>query len=484
MHTLSAIDLRNKFVCGEYNAVAIVHHFLERIHHYDPAIGAFLAVFSDKALACAKKLDRKRAAGQPLGKLAAIPVAIKDNIHVKGEFTTCASKFLAGYRAPFDAAVVRILEEADAIIIGKTNMDEFAMGTSTEYSAFQRTVNPWNFDYSPGGSSGGSAAAVAARLAPIALGSDTGGSIRQPAAFCGVNGFKPTYGGISPYGLMALTPSLEQIGPLATCCADIALVMEVLGFPNSLHQKPEQYCAQSNSQMKGLKIGVPWQFLADLSNEARHNFEHSLIILQTLGAECIEIDLNLLKYAMAIYSIIASTEAAINLMRFDTFHDKHHSENVTSLENINEFLKKEKFGEEVRRRLILGLFFLSDGPQAEHYNKAQKGRKWIIESFKKAFTCCHLIATPSAPFPAFKLGTINDPLQMSSADMYTAGVNLAGLPAISIPCGFSCDGLPLGLQLIGPQMQDTNVLSAAHAFEAVTPYHALVPILDGISLLA
>lgn len=480
MHKLSAIDLRDKFVRGEHSAVAIVGYFLERIHRCDPEIGAFLSVFAARALACAERLDHKRTTGQPLGKLAAVPVAIKDNIHVKGELTTCASKFLSNFRAPFDATAIKLLEAADAIIIGKTNMDEFAMGTSTENSALQRTVNPWNFEYTPGGSSGGSAAAVAARLIPIALGSDTGGSIRQPAAFCGVTGFKPTYGRISSYGLVALGHSLDQIGTLTTSCADAALIMEALGChcsedPASRHQASEDYLVLLNSRIKGLKIGVPWQLLAQLSPESYRNFEQSMAQFKELGAECIEVDLNHLKYSMEAYSIIASAEAAINLAHFDGKRYGRRSERAASLEEIHEFSKEANIGPEVKRRILLGSFVLSADNRTVYNKKAQQMRTLINESFENAFNFCQLIATPTAPFPAFKLGTITDPLQMSTADMYTIGANLAGLPAISIPCGFSTGGLPLGLQLIGPQMHDVQVLTAARAFEEATPYHAMMP---------
>lgn len=480
MHTLSAIELRDKFLRGELSAVAITQTFLDRIAKYDSQIGSFLAVFNERAIKKAKELDAKRASGKPVGKLAALPIAIKDNIHVKGELSTCASKFLVNYRAPFDSTVTRLLEEQDAIIIGKTNMDEFAMGSSTEHSAFKETHNPWNLKCTPGGSSGGSAAAVAARLCPLAFGSDTGGSIRQPAALCGVVGFKPTYGRVSRFGLVAFGSSLDQIGPFSNTIADTALVMEAVGKhcehdSTSLSIPQEEYLGKLNGNIKGMKIGVPWHFLEGLTPSARQSFDQSLETLKSLGATIVDVDLDLLKYSIAIYYILATAEASTNLARFDGIRYGVRSPDAKTLEEVYELSKEEGYGAEVKRRILLGTFVLSSGYQDAYYKKAQKMRTLIIQQFKEAFQKCDLVATPVSPVPAFEIGSIQDPLQMYLADIYTIAANLGGIPAISIPSGFTDDRKPIGLQLMGPQRHDLTVLHAADAFEKATHYHQAIP---------
>lgn len=480
IHTLSAIELRDKFLRGELSAAAITEAFLKRIEKYDGQIGAFLAVFPEKALAKAKALDEKRASGAKLGKLAGIPIAIKDNIHVKGELTTCASKFLINYRAPFDATVTNLLESEDAIIIGKTNLDEFAMGSSTENSALKKTVNPWNLKCTPGGSSGGSAAAVAARMCPLALGSDTGGSVRLPASFCGIVGYKPTYGRVSRYGLVAYGSSLDQIGPLATTTADAALLMEVIGKhcdhdSTSYNAPQEAYAANLPDHLKGKRIGVPWHFLEQLAEEPKRIFKNSIETLKGLGATIVDIDLDILKYSVAVYYILATAEASTNLARFDGIRYGMRSSRAKTLDEVYNFSKEEGYGAEVKRRIILGTYVLSAGYKDAYYKKAQKVRTLIIQRFKEIFSECDLVASPVSPFVAFEVGAIKDPLQMYLEDIYTIGVNLAGLPAISIPEGFSCSGLPLGLQLIGPQKGDKSVLSAAYAFEKASPHCTAIP---------
>lgn len=480
MHTLSAVEIRDKFIKGELSAVSIVQAFLNRIDHYDPQIGAFLTVMREQALAKAKALDEKRAAGTPLGKLAGVPIALKDNIHVKGETTTCASKFLTNYRAPFNATVTCLLEEEDAIIIGKTNLDEFAMGSSTENSALQRTNNPWNLDCSPGGSSGGSGAAVAGRLCPLALGSDTGGSVRLPASFCGIFGFKPTYGRVSRYGLVAYGSSLDQIGPLATSTADIALIMEVIGrhcekdsTSNNIPQ--EEYTKTLTGDIKGMRIGVPWQFLEQLASEPKQLFKKSLEVLKSLGAEIVDIDLSIVKYSIAVYYILATAEASTNLARFDGIRYGQRSAKAKTLDEVYDLSKEEGFGPEVKRRIMLGTYVLSAGYQDAYYKKAQKVRTLIIDTYKEAFKKCDLVATPVSPFTAFPIGAIKDPLQMYLEDIYTISSNLAGLPAISVPGGFASDGMPVGLHLVGPQKHDARVLAASYAFEKATPHNIAIP---------
>ncbi len=480
MHRLSALAIRERLIRGESTAKSIVEATLKRIEALDPKVQAFLHILSDRVLAQAEKLDHKRKNGQPLGKLAGIPIALKDNIHIKGEITSCASKFLTNYRAVFDATATRLLEEEDALIIGKTNMDEFAMGSSTENSAFHPTKNPWDLSCSPGGSSGGSAAAVAARLCPIALGSDTGGSIRQPASFCGTVGFKSTYGRVSRYGLVAFASSLDQIGPLTTTVADAALVMEVLGKhcphdSTSINHPQEPFLEKLKKDLRGTKIGVPYHFLDGLEDGAKKNFFNSLEVYKNLGATIVDVDLDILKYSVAVYYILATAEASTNLARFDGVRYGRRSARATTLEEVYDFSKQEGFGPEVKKRILLGTYVLSSGYQDAYYKKAQKVRTLMIQQYKKAFASCDIVAMPCSPFTTFQLGEIQDPLQMYLQDIYTISANLAGLPAISIPSGFDHRGRPFGLQLLGPQMHDAQVMAFAHAFEQATAYHQSIP---------
>lgn len=480
MYKKSAIEIRDQFLRGEQSAVSIAHYYLKRIAKYDPQIGSFLKVLDERIVQQAEQLDKKRAANQPLGKLAGIPIAIKDNILVKGEMATCGSKFLTNYRAPYHATVVDLLLAEDALIIGKTNLDEFAMGSSTENSALQKTHNPWNLNCSPGGSSGGSAAAVAGRLCPLALGSDTGGSVRLPAAFCGVVGYKPTYGRVSRYGLVAYGSSLDQIGPFGATTADAALMMEVMGRhckrdSTSIPNGPEDYLTQFNGSLKGMRIGVPWQFLKDLANEPREAFEKAVDLLKQVGIEIVEVDLSILKYSIAVYYILATAEASTNLARFDGIRYGQRSPRAKTLEEVYDLSKEEGFGHEVKRRIMLGTYVLSAGYQDAYYRKAQKVRTLILRSYKEAFAKCDLIASPVSPFAAFEIGSIKDPVQMYLEDIYTVGVNLAGLPAVSLPNRLTKEGKPLGLQLIGPQMQDRRVLHASHQLEQILPFQRAIP---------
>lgn len=482
MHTLTAIQLRDKFVKGELSAREITSHFLDRIAKHDHKIGAFLTVFKHRALEKAQELDAKRSAGKKTGKLAAIPVAVKDNMHVKGEITTCGSKFLTNFRAPFDSTAVKLLQAEDAIILGKTNCDEFAMGSSTENSALQKTYNPWNLKCAPGGSSGGSAAAVCARLSPVALGSDTGGSIRQPASLCGIVGFKPTYGRVSRYGLVAFGSSLDQIGPLTANTCDAALIMETLGQrcpqdSTSLPAPPDTILARLDGKAKGVKIGVPRQFLEGLADEPKKIFDQALEKYKNLGTSLVDVDLNILKYSIAVYYIIATAEASTNLARFDGVRYGVRAPEAKTLDEVYDWSKEHGFGPEVKRRILLGTFVLSAGYQDAYYKKAQRVRTLMIREYKKAFERCDVVAMPTAPSAAFELGSKKDPLEMYLEDIYTISVNLAGLPAISLPDGFTKDGLPIGLQLIGPQRQDARVIQIAHAFELANPELTQIPVL-------
>ncbi len=480
MYRQTAHEIHRRFIEGEISAKAIVEKTLSRIHRHDPKVGSFLRVLSDRALAQAEALDRKRAANKSLGRLAGVPVAIKDNMHIRGEFTTCASKFLSNYRPPFNATAVRLLEEEDAILIGKTNLDEFAMGSSTEHSAYQLSKNPWDLTCTPGGSSGGSAAAVAARFCPLATGTDTGGSIRQPASFCGVVGFKPTYGRVSRYGLVAFGSSLDQIGPFSYDVPDAALFMEVVGRhcpkdSTSINLPPEPYLKKIDGSIEGKKIGVPWHFLEDLDQEPKDNFLSSIDKLESLGAEIVEVDLDILKYSIAVYYIVATAEASTNLARFDGILHGNRSEIADTLNEVYDLSKGAGFGAEVKNRIMLGTYVLSSGYQGAHYTQAQKVRSLIIEHYHKAFKECDVIAMPVSPFPAFQLDSIHDPLQMYLADIYTISVNLAGLPAISVPSGFSSKQRPFGLQLIGAPMDDSLVLQCARAFEKAQPLTPFIP---------
>lgn len=482
LHTLTALELHKKFCAGDYSATEIVTYFIERIEKHNEALGAFVTILSERALEKAQKLDQKKARGETLGKLAGVPIAIKDNIHIEGVATTCSSRFLTNFTAPFDATVTKLIEEEDGLIVGKTNLDEFAMGSSTENSALFPTRNPWNLKCSPGGSSGGSAAAVAARLVPLALGSDTGGSIRQPASLCGITGFKPTYGRVSRFGLVAFGSSLDQIGPLAANTEDAALLMEVIGRhcdrdSTSLPLEAESYLEKmaAAKDLSGMKIGIPSTFLEKLTGKPRETFDKACETIKELGAEFVEVDLNLLKYAIAIYYILATAEASTNLARFDGIRYGVRSKNAETLDQVYDMSKEEGFGTEVKRRIMLGTYVLSAGYQDAYYKKAQKVRTLMIEQFEKAFKSCDLIAMPATPSGTFELGSKKDPLQMYLEDIYTVGSNLVGSPTISIPCGFLEEDKPFGLQLIGPQKGDTEVFAAAAAFERATDFHTRHP---------
>lgn len=480
MHRLPAHILRDLFCKGEISAEQIAETTLKRIQAHDHQIGAFLNLLSERTRHQALKLDEKRKKGGRLGKLAGVPIAIKDNMHIEGEITTCASKFLENYRAPYSATVTQLLEEEDALLIGKTNLDEFAMGSSTENSAYHKTKNPWDLSCTPGGSSGGSAAAVAARFCPLALGSDTGGSIRQPAAFCGIVGYKPTYGRVSRYGLVAFASSLDQIGPFSNYVADTALVMEVIGRhckndSTSLNIPQEPYSKNLSHSLEGALIGVPWRFLEELPEKSKQNFADSMETFKRLGATIIDIDLDILKYSVQIYYVLATAEASTNLARFDGIRYGKRSSRATTLDEVYDFSRQEGFGPEVKKRILLGTYVLSSGYKDAYYQKAQKVRTLMIKKFQEAFQQCQMIAIPTSPISTFPIGSIQDPLQMYLQDIFTIGANIAGLPAISIPSGFIEDKRPFGLQLIAPQLHDTKIFQFAHAFEMKTKYNQAIP---------
>lgn len=480
MYRLSARAIREEFCKKKITAKQIAEKTLERISLYDKKIGTFLSVMEERVMLKASALDRKRNSGKPLGALAGVPVSIKDNIHIQGEKTTCASKFLENYKAVFDATVVRLLEEADALIIGKTNLDEFAMGSSTENSAYQLTKNPWNLKCTPGGSSGGSAASVAARFCPISLGTDTGGSIRQPAAFCGIVGFKPTYGRVSRYGLVAFASSLDQIGPLTYDVKDAALCMQVISRycshdSTSIKSPVANYLKKLDQPIHGQTVGVPYSCLSELDTGSKEHFLEAIEVFKKLGVTIVDVDLNLLKYAIAVYYILATAEASTNLARFDGIRFGKRAEDAKTLEEIYVLSRQEGFGAEVKKRILLGTYVLSSGYQDAYCKKAQKVRTLLIKMFQQAFAKCSMIAMPTSPLTSFPLGKFQDPVQLYLQDIFTVSANLAGLPAISVPNGFSEENLPYGLQLIGPYMHDTEVLRFGFAFENVTPFTNLVP---------
>lgn len=479
MFELPAHILTKLFKEGELSAENIVNDFLYRIELFNPDLQAFLRVFSEKARQKAFELDQKRKKGLPLGKVAAVPIAIKDNIHVKGEITTCGSKFLENYQANFNATAIHHLEEEDAIIFGKTNLDEFAMGSSGIHSAFIPAKNPWDLTCSPGGSSSGSSAAVSARLCPIALGTDTGGSVRQPASLTGTIGFKPTYGRVSRYGLVAYGSSLDQIGPIATSTRDIALCMEVIArdcpFDSTKINLPALFANHLEKPIHKTKIGVDWKFLESLSKDVYQNFHESIEKFQSLGAEIVEIDLDILKFSIAVYYILSTSEAATNLARFDGIRFGKRSKEAKTLEEIYTFSRREGFGKEVKNRILLGTFVLTSNHSQAYYEKAQKVRTLIIRKLHEAFSKCNILALPTTPTAAFTFDAIHDPLEEYLQDVYTVGANLGGIPGISIPSGFASSGKPLGLQLLGPQMGDADVLRFAHAFEAVSDFSVFIP---------
>lgn len=480
LYEKSAFELHSSFCKGELSAIEITKYFLQRISSLDPKIQAFLSIYPEEALQRAKQIDEKKAKNLPLGKLAGVPIAIKDNMHIQGKITSCGSQFLKNYQAPFSCSVVEQMKQEDAIFLGKTNLDEFSMGSSTENSSFFSTKNPWHLDSSPGGSSGGSAAAVAARLVPLATGTDTGGSIRQPAAFCGVYGFKPTYGRVSRYGLVAFGSSLDQIGPIGTSSLDCAMMMEVIGTfcdrdATCLDLPAETYLERLPSDLKGKKVGIPWKFLENLETSAKEAFQQNIQRLQDLRAEIIPIDLDLLSYSIAVYYILATAEASTNLARFDGIRYGSRAKEAKTLEEVYELSRMQGFGKEVKKRILLGTYVLSSGFKNAYYQKAQKVRTLIIESFDKAFEQCSLIAIPTAPTTAFALASIADPLEMYLQDIFTISANLAGLPAISIPCGLDKKSKPWGFQLLGPQLHDVKVVQSAYAFEKAYPSFRAIP---------
>ena len=481
---LSATEIVAKVKAKEVTARAVTEAFLARISAHDESVGAFLTVMRQQALAQADAVDVKIAAGEDPGPLAGVPVALKDNMCTVGVETTCASKILKGFVPPYDATVVEKLQAAGAIAIGKTNLDEFAMGSSTENSALQLTRNPWDLSKVPGGSSGGSAAAVAADFAPLSLGSDTGGSIRQPASFCGVVGVKPTYGRVSRYGLVAFASSLDQIGPFAKNIEDAALVMNVLSGHDphdstSVPQAVPDYTKALTGDISGLRIGIPSEyFAAGIAPEIRILVQSAIGVLRGLGAEVGECSLPHTEYTLPAYYIVAPAEASSNLARYDGVRYGHRTQKATSHIDLFEKSREEGFGDEVKRRILIGTYALSAGYYDAFYLKAQQVRTLIQKDFEQAFENFDVLITPTAPTTAFGIGEkTDDPLAMKLSDICTLSANLAGIPALSQCCGFDTHGLPVGMQLLGPAFSEELLFKVAHAYEQQTDWHTRRPVL-------
>lgn len=476
----TASELTNLLAEKKISARELMQAQLDRIRAVDGKIRAFLSIDEADALAQADAADARRAAGTTLGALDGVPVAIKDNIAVNGQPCSCASKMLEKFISPYDATVISNLKKSGAVIFGRLNMDEFAMGSSTENSAFAKTANPWNTNCVPGGSSGGSAAAVAAGMTPLALGSDTGGSIRQPASFCGIVGFKPTYGTVSRYGAVAFASSLEQVGPMARSVADVAALYDVLASPctrdsTALPGERTPTFPQLSAPAKPRKIGLPKEFFGGDSaiDEA---VKKAAAWYESQGCEIREISLPSINLAIPAYYIIATAEASSNLARFDGIRYTHRSARATDAIDIFAKSRGEGFGEEVKRRILLGTYVLSAGYYDAYYLRAQKIRSLIRSEFEKAFADVDLILAPTTPETAFPQGgKTSDPLKMYLGDICTVPANLTGLPAVSLPCGFDAAGMPIGLQLIGKALDDGNVLAAAHAFETAHDFSGRIP---------
>lgn len=474
---LTAVSLGKKIKAGEVSAVEAAEEAIASIEKKETAVNSFVTVEKERAIERAKEVQKGIEDGTYTGALAGVPVAVKDNMCTKGILTTCSSKILGNYYPTFTSEAVLRLEQAGAVILGKTNMDEFAMGSTTETSAFGITKNPWNTEHVPGGSSGGSCAAVAAEECSYALGSDTGGSIRQPSSFCGVTGMKPTYGTVSRYGLIAYGSSLDQIGPVAKDVTDCAVILETIAAhdkKDSTSVKREDYGFTSalKDDVKGMKIGVPKDYFGEgLDDEVREQVMAAAKVLEEKGAIVEEFDLSLVEYAIPAYYVIACAEASSNLARFDGVKYGYRTKDYNGLHNMYKKTRSEGFGTEVKRRIMLGSFVLSSGYYDAYYLKALRTKALIKQAFDKAFGHYDMILAPAAPTTAPRIGqSLSDPIKMYLGDIYTISVNLAGLPGISLPCGKDSKGLPIGLQLIGNCFEEKKIIQAAYAFEQSREY--------------
>ena len=474
---LTVHELKEKIQKKELSSAEITKAFAERIKEKEESLNAFLTVLTDDAIKQAEEMDKKIDKGEITSELAGIPIGIKDNICTKGIRTTCGSKMLENFISPYDATVMEKINSAGMINLGKLNMDEFAMGSSTENSAFQKTHNPWNLKKVPGGSSGGSATAVAANMVPWALGSDTGGSVRQPASLCGIVGLKPTYGLISRYGLVAYASSLDQIGTFTKDVEDCALLLNVIAGKderdtNSVKTENKDYVKALKNNVKGLRIGVPKEYFGEgINPEVREAIEKAIMEYKELGAIVEECSIPIADYTLATYYIISCAEASSNLGRFDGIRYGYRTPNYESLEDIFINSRTEGFGDEVKRRIILGTYVLSSGYYDAYYKKAQQVRTLIKNEFNKIFEKYDILITPTSPTVAFDIGEkSNNPMEMYMADICTVPINVAGVPAISIPCGVDKTGMPIGMQIIGKHFSEETILNAAYTYEQKTKF--------------
>lgn len=470
---------------GESTYEEVIQAYLDRIDQVEPQVDALLQVYKEEALTLARSADEQE--GKPHSPLFGIPFALKDNICMEGMETTCASKILRGFIPPYSATVSEKLRKAGALVLGRANMDEFAMGSSNENSSIKPTHNPWDIARVPGGSSGGSAASVAADEVVFALGTDTGGSIRQPASFCGVVGMKPTYGLVSRYGLIAFASSLDQIGPITKDVTDCALVLnQIAGHDErdstSVKRETEDYTTYLERNIRGMKIGIVSEHYGDgLQSEVRDSLLAAVEVYKALGAEVVDVALPNANYALSAYYIISSAEASSNLARYDGIRYGFRAEEYDDLLDLYKKTRSQGFGAEVKRRIMLGTYALSSGYYDAYYKKALQVRTLIKEDFDRAFGECDVILTPTCPTTAFKIGEKSaDPLEMYLTDIYTVPVNIAGIPAISIPCGFDHQGLPIGLQLMGPAFGERDILKVAYAFEQATEHHHKRPAIQEV----
>ncbi len=459
----------------------ILESFAERTKNVEPKINSYVTNLIEEAVEKAKSLDEKIPSMDDIPPLFGLPIAIKDNISTKGIRTTCSSKILENYVPPFDATVIQKLKAQDYLITGKTNLDEFAMGSSTENSAFFVTKNPWDLERVPGGSSGGSAAAVGAGIVPAALGSDTGGSIRQPAAFCGVVGLKPTYGRVSRYGLVAFASSLDQIGPITRTVEDAALLMNVISGKDPKDSTSDNvpvpdFLSYIGKDIKGIKVGLPKEFfIEELDSEIKEKVLNAVKSLEKEGVEVVEVSLPTTKYAIEAYYIIAPSEASSNLARYDGVRYGYRTEDYKNLEEMYSKTRDEGFGAEVKRRIMLGTYSLSSGYYDAYYLKAQKVRTLIYKEFMDVFNTVDVLITPTTPDVAFKIGEkTEDPIQMYLSDIFTVSVNMASIPAVSIPCGFK-NNLPVGMQIIGKPFDEGTILQLAHYYERMNDFYKMFP---------
>ncbi len=477
----TASELSSLLDSGELRSVELMQSIIDRTQAIESRVGAFIDFDADEALREASESDKRRESGEARGPLDGIPVGIKNILAIRGRKLTCASKILEDFVSPYDATTVTKLREAGAILWGSLNMDEFAMGSSTEHSAFKQTANPWNLDCTPGGSSGGSGAAVASGQAPVALGTDTGGSIRQPASLCGIVGLKPTYGRVSRYGLAAFASSLDQIGPMARSVEDAALLLQVIAghdhYDSTSLDKPVPNYRDALKAKGPWKLGVPKEYFGEgLSDEVRAKVEQAIAYYKSEGCEIVDISLPHADLAVPVYYIIAPAEASSNLARYDGV--RYTKRSFKTRDAIDMFFKsrEEGFGQEVKRRIILGTHVLSSGYYDAYYLRAQKVRSLIRHDFMQAFNEVDAVITPTAPTPAFKRGEkTDDPLLMYLNDIYTISANLAGLPAISVPCGLSSDNLPIGFQLMGKPLEEGSLLAIAHHFEQAHDFKSMHP---------